>query len=196
MVIDVDTKSIGPYKRLERKLANTEYEIVAEDWPFTKLNIVHHYLGQPNERILPLIEFFYFKPKDYYIHCPGQSLIYAKNTNNRRFDRLYAHVSICGVFNGKILNVREEFINIGGLVPTCYDISKDGIANQIVIPYKFNIDLEAYSYPWVMLTEYLAGKKVIAETSTDTRWFQRIENGRPILNEYRLSTYLKFDFTD
>lgn len=119
------------------------------------------------------------------------------------FQNLYALVTRYRLLNGKKIAERIGFINVGGLVRRHFVAEGHELADKggliegavrIVTPGKFNEDLAAHQMPWIMLTQYLAGKKVKGSRSATKHLYQRFVNRTPVDNTYDYTTGMEYSF--
>ena len=162
-------------------------------------------VGQQNATALMDGEFAEFmtakdyeeKANDYIINTATTS-----STTGRDFERVYALVNRFFVVNGKRVGEHLDFIDVGGMVRRHYDTAgkqpdadgKIAGAVRVVTPGTFNEKLNSFHKPWIMLTQYLAGKVVGAKRSTDKKMFQKFVGGRPVTDEYVEQFYNIYDF--
>lgn len=160
--------------------------------------------GQMNASALTDGEHATFLPMADYQNDPEHTLIVteSKSRNGNVFTNVYALVKRF-FKNGKDeVAVKQDFINVGGILRRHYDIAgleKDANgkiqgATRVIDPGDFNKKLEACKSPWNMLTNMLAGKTIAAKRSDKKFFYQKFVQRQPIENEYVEQNAMVYDF--
>lgn len=160
--------------------------------------------GQMNASALTDGECAAFLPMEDYANDPEHTLIVteSKSRNGNTFTNVYALVKRF-FKNGKDeVAVKQDFINVGGILRRHYDIAgleKDANgkiqgAARVIDPGDFNKKLEACKSPWNMLTNMLAGKTITAKRSDKKFFYQKFVNRQPIQDEYVEQAAMVYDF--
>ena len=189
-------------ERLESRL-NDNTEIVEFENKEDMIKAVKE-AGQMNATALTDGECATFLAMQDYEKDPEHTLIVteSKSRNGNVFTNVYALVKRF-FKNGKDeVAVKQDFINVGGILRRHYDIAgKEKDANgkiegavRILDPGDFNKKLEACKSPWNMLTNMLAGKTITAKRSNNKFYYQRFVNRQPIENEYVEQNAMVYDF--
>lgn len=150
--------------------------------------------GQMNATALTDGECATFLPMEDYQNDPEHTLIVTESTsrNGNRFTNVYALVKRF-FKNGKDeVAVKQDFINVGGILRRHYDVAgreKDANgkilgATRVLDPGDFNKKLEACKSPWNMLTNMLAGNTIQAKRSDTKYFYQKFVARQPIQDEY------------
>lgn len=160
--------------------------------------------GQMNASALTDGECAAFLPMEDYANDPEHTLIVTESTsrNGNVFTNVYALVKRF-FKNGKDeVAVKQDFINVGGILRRHYDIAglekdangKVSGATRVLDPGDFNKKLEACKSPWNMLTNMLAGKTITAKRSDKKFFYQKFVNRQPIQDEYVEQAAMVYDF--
>lgn len=160
--------------------------------------------GQMNASALTDGECATFLPMEDYANDPEHTLIVTESTsrNNNKFTNVYALVKRF-FKNGKDeVAVREDFINVGGILRRHYDVAgleKDANgkiqgAVRVLDPGDFNKKLEACKSPWNMLTNMLAGNTIQAKRSDQKFFYQKFVKRQPVQDEYTEQVAMVYGF--
>lgn len=151
--------------------------------------------GQMNASALTDGECATFLPMEEYQANPHETLIITESTSRtsgNKFTNVYALVKRFFKNGNNEVAVKEDFINVGGILRRHYDLNgqkpdengKIKNATRVLDAGEFNKKLEACRCPWNMLTNMLAGKTIQAKRSDTKYFYQKFERRQPIQDEY------------
>jgi hypothetical protein len=160
--------------------------------------------GQMNASALTDGERATFLPMKDYEDDPEHTLIVTESTsrNGNKFTNVYALVKRFFKNGNAEVAVKQDFINVGGIIRRHYEFpGKEPDANgkiegavRVLDQGEFNKKLEACKSPWNMLTNMLAGKTITAKRSDKKNYYQKFVNRQPIEGEYVEQYAMVYDF--